>query len=288
MINRRIKNARIFIITLAFVVLTGGLISYKIAINKNLLNKGVLSEYSKEKEKFDFGNKTDLRKVDFEDIIIGEELHILDENKDFYKQIRTSSLLNKISRSSLVTTLKKQPEHSINHLRTGTSENLSATSSYYKKMMELEKEIIKNKGYDGSVVKTITNPFIVKEDGDNLYINDFVYFIDKNTNELIDAINVNSIYNHLNDEILYMSASQIDSGRLKSIKKILSDAEKYYDKIYSTLPEIIERLDNISTTDITSAKIYSRDSVIIITSTNGNKRYIEVNIDDFSTKEIGE
>lgn len=288
MINRRIKNARIFIITLAFVVLTGGFISYKIAINKNLLNKGVLSEYSKEKEKFDFGNKTDLRKVDFEDIIIGEELHILDENKDFYKQIRTSSLLNKISRSSLVTTLKKQPEHSINHLRTGTSENLSATSSYYKKMMELEKEIIKNKGYDGSVVKTITNPFIVKEDGDNLYINDFVYFIDKNTNELIDAINVNSIYNHLNDEILYMSASQIDSGRLKSIKKILSDAEKYYDKIYSTLPEIIERLDNISTTDITSAKIYSRDSVIIITSTNGNKRYIEVNIDDFSTKEIGE
>ena len=288
MINRRIKNARIFIITLAFVVLTGGFISYKIAINKNLLNKGILSEYSKEKEKFDFGNKTDLRKVDFEDIIIGEELHILDENKDFYKQIRTSSLLNKISRSSLVTTLKKQPEHSINHLYTGTSENLSATSSYYKKMMELEKEIIKNKGYDGSVVKTITNPFIVKEDGDNLYINDFVYFIDKNTNELIDAINVNSIYNHLNDEILYMSASQIDSGRLKSIKKILSDAEKYYDKIYSTLPEIIERLDNISTTDITSAKIYSRDSVIIITSTNGNKRYIEVNIDDFSTKEIGE
>ena len=288
MINRRIRNARIFIITLALVVASGGVVSYKIATNKNQLNNGVLSEYSKEKVKFDFGNKTSLRKVDFEDIIIGEELHILDENKDFYKQIRTSSLLNKISRNSLETTLKKQPENSINHLYTGTSENLSATSSYYKKMMEFEKEFIKKNEYDGTIVKTITNPFIIKEDGDNLYINDFVYFIDKNTNELIDAINVNSIYNHLEDEILYMNANQMDRRRLKSTKKILSEAKKYYEEIYSKLPKMIKSLNNTTTTDIISAKIYSKNSVIIITSTNGNKRYIEVNVDDFSTKEVGE
>lgn len=285
MMKDRIKNAKWFIAAVTSVVIIGGVVSYNVATNRNI-ESIVLQELSSEKIDFDYGNKISLKEISVEDIIVGEELHILDSNIEFYNHVRTSSILNKITLAMMTVQNEGSPKVSINHLYTKAKENLSETSTYYKKMVEFQNEYVKNMGYDSMKIKAISNPVIIKEENDELYLNDFVYFVDKDTNTIVDAVSINSKYNHLEDKLSYMKSNRVSSRNIKNIQNVLSKSLNAYDELFNKVPEILESLTEVSSKYITSIKVYSKDSILVMSNENNENKYLEVNINDLSVKDL--
>ena len=283
--KNRIKNAKWFIAAVTSVVIIGGVTSYNVATHRSI-ESIVLQELSSVKDDFDYGNKINLKDISVEDIIVGEELHILDSNIEFYKHVRTASILNKITLEMITVENEGTPKVSINHLYTKARENLSETSTYYKKIVEFENEYMKTMGYDNIQIKAISNPVIIKEEDNILYLNDFVYFIDKDTNTIVDALSINSKYNHLEDDLTYMKPNKLSSRNIKNIQNVLLKSLNNYDEIFNKVPEIIESLTEVSSKYITSIKIYSKDSILIISNENNQSKYIEVNTKDLSIKDL--
>lgn len=283
--KNRIKNAKWFIAAVTSVVIIGGVTSYNVATHRSI-ESIVLQELSSVKDDFDYGNKINLKDISVEDIIVGEELHILDSNIEFYKHVRTASILNKITLEMITVENEGTPKVSINHLYTKARENLSETSTYYKKIVEFENEYMKTMGYDNMQIKAISNPVIIKEEDNILYLNDFVYFIDKDTNTIVDALSINSKYNHLEDDLTYMKPNKLSSRNIKNIQNVLLKSLNNYDEIFNKVPEIIESLTEVSSKYITSIKIYSKDSILIISNENNQSKYIEVNTKDLSIKDL--
>lgn len=283
--NNRIKNAKWFIAAITSAVIIGGVVSYNVATHRNIESE-VLQELSSIKDDFDYGNKINLKDISIEDIIVGEELHVLDSNIEFYSHVRTSSILNKITSAMITVENQGSPNVSINHLYTKARENLSETSTYYKKMVEFQNEYMKVKGYDSIKIKAISNPIIIKEENDVLYLNDFVYFVDKDTNTIVDALSINSKYNHLEDDLTYMKPNVVSLKNIKNIQNVLAKSLEAYDELFNKVPEIIESLTEVNSKYITSIKIYSKDSILIISNENNQSKYLEVNIHDLSVKDL--
>lgn len=283
--KNRIKNAKWFIAAVTSVVIIGGAVSYNVATHRDI-ESVVLQELSSIKDDFDYGNKINLKNISVEDIIVGEELHILDSNIEFYNHVRTTSILNKITLEMMTVENEGTPKASINHLYTKARENLSATSEYYKKIVEFENEYMKNMGYDSLKIKAISNPVIIKEEDNILYLNDFVYFIDKDTNTIVDALSINSKYNHLENDLTYMKPNKMSSKNIKKIQNVLLKSLSAYDELFDKVPEIIESLTEVSSKYITSIKIYSNESILIISNENNQSKYIEVNVKDLSIKDL--
>lgn len=281
----RIKNAKLFVIAFLVVILSGSAL-FTVKHNSNSYRSSVVKEYKTGKDNVDFGKSFQLKRISSSDLIIGEELHIIDSNSFLYNHIRTASILKKIGKNSLDSEIKIEPQLSINHLYNEQGGNLSATSNYYRVMMELQNEFISEKSLDSSVIRTITNPIIIKEDGDVVYVRDTIYFIDKNTDELVNILNVNSKYNHKEDVILYMDTESVSKSTVKKVQNLLKESLEDYDKVYENLPQIIEIIGEEAANNIVSIKIYSENFVLVAISEDNEQKLLLVDYENKTLKEM--